>query len=123
RPPSAAAVALRSGGRRLRGHERRAVRAVRGGSAAGKPGIGQVVALGGSRSRSVEAYAVLLTYVIGLRGFRIRGLSRVLVRVAVAVAVLLRPVVLPAPVREGREAVGGRGTRRRVVAPGRLRVG
>src|SRR5690606_34995523 len=71
--------------------------------------------------RTVEAYAVPLTCVSGLRGFRLLGIRRVLGRVAVLVAVGLRPVVLAAPVVETGERAGGR-TRRRPVRRGRLRV-
>src|SRR5690606_23383149 len=112
-PAAAVAVVLRRRGRRLLARVPRAARgAARGGSAARKPGVGQLVDGGVGRSRTVEAYAVPLTCVSGLRGFRLLGIRRVLGRVAVLVAVGLRPVVLAAPVVETGERAGGR-TRRR----------
>src|SRR4051794_39886302 len=101
RAPVAGAVARRSRSRR---RSRRflvhgpravgAVRAAREGAAAGQSGVGQLVAGGRGRSRTVEAYAVALAHVRGLSSFRFR---RVLGRVIVLEAVLLRPVVLVAP--------------------------
>src|SRR5690606_33555141 len=121
-PAAAVAVVLRRRGRRLLARVPRAARgAARGGSAARKPGVGQLVDGGVGRSRTVEAYAVPLTCVSGLRGFRLLGIRRVLGRVAVLVAVGLRPVVLAAPVVETGERAGGR-TRLRPVRRGRLRV-
>lgn len=74
---------------------------------------------GGGRSRTAEAYAVLLTHVSGLRRFRF---GSVLGRVAVPVRVLLRPVVLVGRLVEGRERVRSGTPGSRVLLLGRLRI-